>query len=154
MIVAPTFQGLFDRDYEKAFKPAASNAFQVSLDHVREQLDELRDLGVNSFALAVVAYPPGDGSCPLQYPSLTNYRDGRTYTVADLYRVVRLQEAITVLVLSHIWDVVPEDMARGDALLVRVVVNLGDDWESTSIVGYAGAIRTVPGRRNEPFILK
>ena len=154
MIVAPTFQGLFDSDQEKACKPVASEAFQVSLDHVREQLDELRDLGVTSFALAVVAYPPGDGSCPLQYPSLTNYCGDRTYTVSDLSSVSRLQESITNLVLSHIWDVVPDRMRGGDALLVRVVVKLGDNWESTSIVGYAGAIRTMYGLRNEPFILK
>lgn len=154
MILAPTSRGLFDGDVETAWKPFLTDSFQNALDHVREQLDALRDLGVASFTLAVVTYPPDEHGCPLQYPSLTNYRDGRTYTAADLARVVQLQEAITNLVLSHIWDVMPGDMREGDALFVRVHVNLGNDWERTQIVGYAGAFRTMYGLSNEPFILK
>lgn len=154
MIKAPIFCGLFEGDQKKAWKPRVTDSFQCSLEHVREQLDALRDLGATSFRLAVVTYPPGNGSFPLQYPSLTNYRDGRTYTSADLAKVVQLQEEITKLVLSYIWDVVPGDMREGDALLVRVYVDLGDDWEATKIVGYAGALEIMYGLGNEPFILK
>jgi hypothetical protein len=154
MILAPTSRGLFDGDVETAWKPLVTDSFQDALNHVRGRLDALREMGVTSFTLAVVTYPPDEDGCPLQYPSLTNYRDGRTYTAADLVRVVQLQEAITNLVLSHIWHVMPGDMREGDVLFVRVRVNLGHDWETTQIVGYAGALRGMYGLGNEPFILK
>ncbi|NQW48776.1 MAG: hypothetical protein HQ464_13535 [Planctomycetes bacterium] len=128
--------------------------FQDSLDYSRKQLDELRDLGVASFTLAVVPYPAPDDHFPLHYPSSTVYRAERTYTDFDLRKVFQLQQSVSVLVVEHIWDVVPDNMDSGDALLVRVRVDLGADWESTKIVGYAGAIQIMYGRHNEPFILK
>jgi len=128
--------------------------FPDSIEYVRKQLDELRDLGVTSFTLAVVTYPSPDDYFPLHYPSSTVYRAERTYTDFDLRKVFRLQQSVSILVVEHIWDVVPDEMESNDALFVRVSVDLGADWESTKIVGYAGAIQIVYGLHNEPFVLK
>jgi len=154
MILVPTSRGLYEEDKKKAWTPVVSDLFRDSLEYVRKRLDDLRDLGVTSFTLAVVTYPPPNDTCPLHYPSLTQYHADRTYATYDLSKVFQLQESVSILVVEHIWDVVPVEMRSHDGLLVRVMVTLGDNWESTSIVGYAGAIRTVHGLRNEPFILK
>ena len=69
-------------------------------------------------------------------------------------RISSLQESVTRLVLGEMWNVLPASMCDGDALFVRVSVNLGADWESTKIVGYAGAFQIMYGLHNEPFILK
>lgn len=150
----PTRDGLFEEDEEKAWTVAGDDMFQDSIEYVRRQLDELRELGVTSFTLGVVAYPAPDDSDPLHYPSSTVYRAERTYTDSDLRKVFQRQQSVSVLVVEHIWDVVPDEMDSGDALFVRVRVDLGEDWESTKIVGYAGAIQIMYGRHNEPFILK
>jgi hypothetical protein len=152
--IAPTRDGLFEGHEEKAWTVAGGDMLQDSIEYVRRQLDELRDLGVTSFTLGVVVYPAPDDSYPLHYPSSTVYRAERTYTDVDLRKVFQLQRSVSVLVDEHIWDVVPDNMDSGDALLVRVRVDLGADWESTKIVGYAGAIQIMYGLHNEPFILK
>jgi hypothetical protein len=45
-------------------------------------------------------------------------------------------------------------MQCGDGLFVRVAVDLGTDWQSTTIKGYAGVLKTQRDLRNVPFILK
>ena len=152
--IDPNRDGLLEGHEEKAWTVAGDDMFQDSIEYVRKQLDELRDLGVTSFTLAVVVYPAPDDSFPLHYPSSTVYRAERTYTTVDLRKVFQLQQSVSVLVVEHIWDVVPDNMDSGDALLVRVRANLGADWDSTKIVGYAGAMQIMYGSHNEPFILK
>ena len=149
--IAPMFDGLFEGHEEKA---RTADDLDLSVGPQRESLDKLRALGVTGFSLAIVMYPPSDSSYPLQYPSSTGYCMDRTYSGEELVRISSLQESVTRLVLGEMWNVLPASMCDGDALLVRVCVNLGADWESTKIVGYAGAIQIMYGRHNEPFILK
>ena len=150
-MLAPMRNGLFEGDEEKAWN---ADALDLSVGPERDSLDKLRTLGVSYFTLAVVVYTPPDDTWPLQYPSLTGYSKDRTYSAEELSRIRVLQESITALVVESIWDVLPDEMRDGDAVLVRLRVDLGEGWESTKIVGYAGAIRIMYGLHNEPFILK
>lgn len=150
----PTCVELFEKHEKEVWMAPDDANFLDSIAYVRRQLDELRELGVTSFTLAVVADIQSDSSYPLHYPSSTVYRAERTYTASDLRKVFHLQQSVSELVSEHIGDVVPENMDSGDEVFVRVRVDLGDDWDSTKIFGYAGAIKIMWGMHNEPFILK
>jgi hypothetical protein len=154
MFCVPHGGKLFEEDEAEAWTFSAEDVQHEAVRSVEGPMAELRDIGVTSLTLAVILETPPNDLFPLHYPSLTRYRDDRTYSSAQLDRVRTLQQTITVLVVEEIWGVVPDEMQCGDGLFVRVAVDLGTDWESTTIKGYAGVLKTQRDLRNVPFILK
>jgi hypothetical protein len=107
MFCVPHGGKLYEEDQAEAWTFSTEDAQQEALKSVEGPMAELRDIGVTSFTLAVILERRSDIEFPLQYPSLTRYREDRTYSSAQLDRVFALQQTITVLVTDEIWGVVP-----------------------------------------------